>query len=209
MLREKLKRYSIVLASGSPRRKKFFEDLGLNFTIRLKEIEEVYPPFLQASEIPIYLAELKAAAFKSELKPNELLITSDTIVWHNGTCVGKPADAEEAERMLHGFSGQSHEVISAVSFTTPSRQLTVHNSTEVRFKALSEEEIGYYVSTYKPFDKAGGYGIQEWIGLIGIEEIKGSYYNVMGLPTHLVYKTLMDMAGWCILGNFKQNLVLW
>ena len=195
MLREKLEHYTILLASGSPRRKKFFEDLGIDFDIRTKEIEEVYPELLEAADIPRFLAELKAESFREELLPKQLLITSDTIVWHKNTSIGKPKDLREAASMLQRLSGSSHEVITAVCFTTDRKQTTVHNTTQVRFKDLSEEEIEYYLTTYNPLDKAGAYGIQEWIGLIGIEEIRGSYYNVMGLPTHLVYKTLMNMVG--------------
>ena len=194
MLKEKLKNLHIILASGSPRRKKFFEDMGINFEIRIKSVEEVYPEYLRHSEIPIYLAELKAQALKEDLKANEILVTSDTIVWHDNVSIGKPKDLKEAGEMLRRLSGDIHEVITAVCFTSNARQLTVYDTTEVGFKDLTEEEIQYYLTNCKPLDKAGAYGIQEWIGLIGIEELKGSYYNVMGLPTHLVYKTLMHMV---------------
>lgn len=194
MLSEKLKHHRIILASGSPRRKKFFEDLGINFEVRIKSVAEVYPPGLQAEEIARYLANLKAEVFLNTLQPDEILITSDTIVWHNGCSLSKPKDLKEAEEMLHTLSGATHEVITAVSFSTVGKQITVHDVTEVTFKKLSKEEIDYYIHNFKPVDKAGAYGIQEWIGLIGIERIKGSYYNVMGLPTHLVYKTLMHIA---------------
>lgn len=195
MLQEKLKGYSLVLASGSPRRQQFFRELGVGFEIRLKPVEEKYPTQLKGSEIPYYLAELKAAAFNGELKPNEILITSDTVVWHNEKSLAKPANSIEAFNMLKTLSGDWHEVITSVCFTTPSKQRTVTETTKVKFKKLTDEEIQYYVNTYKPFDKAGGYGIQDWIGLIAIEKIKGSYTNVVGLPTHLVYKTLTDMVG--------------
>lgn len=195
MLQEKLKQFTIVLASASPRRQEFFRDLGLDFEIRLKPVIEDYPDHLQAAEIPVYLAELKAAALKSTLNSKELLITSDTVVWHNNEALAKPADPQQAMAMLQRLSGGWHDVITAVCFTMTTGQRMVHHCTRVKFKELTNEEIGYYIDHYQPFDKAGGYGIQEWIGLIGIEEIRGSYFNVMGLPTHLVYKTLIDMAG--------------
>jgi septum formation protein len=195
MLHEKLKHYTLLLGSGSPRRQQFFKDLGLDFKISLKEVEEIYPKRLRASEIPIYLAELKAAAQKSTLGPGDILVTSDTVVLYNNELLGKPEDAREAKVMLQKLSAGWHEVITAVCFTTAKDQRTVHCSTQVKFRALGIPEIEYYIKENKPYDKAGAYGIQEWIGLVGIEEIKGSYYNVMGLPTHLVYETLMDMAG--------------
>ena len=195
MLQEKLKQFRIVLASASPRRQEFFSALGLDFEIRLKPINEDFPEQLKAAEIPVYLAELKAEALKDTLHSDEILITSDTVVWHQKEALAKPGNREEALAMLQRLSGDSHEVITAVSFTTTAKQRTIHQVTQVKFKILTDEEILYYIDHFHPFDKAGGYGIQDWIGLIGIEEIKGSYFNVMGLPTHLVYKTLMDIAG--------------
>lgn len=194
MLQEKLKGYLLILASGSPRRQQFFKELGLDFEIRLKPVEEKYPTQLKGSEIPDYLAELKAAAFIGELKPNEILITSDTVVWHNEKSLAKPANSIEAFTMLKTLSGDWHEVITSVCFTTTSKQRIVTEITRVKFKELTDEEIQFYVNTYKPCDKAGGYGIQDWIGLIAIEEIKGSYTNVVGLPTHLVYKVLREIG---------------
>ncbi len=194
MLAAKLRDYRIILASGSPRRQQFFRDLGIPFEIRSRPVNEDFPDQLGPSEIPVYLAELKAAAFINEVAPEELLITSDTIVWHRNSCLGKPKDTDEAIRMLQQLSGDTHQVITAVCFTTAREQKTIHCRTEVTFRELTREEIEYYVSRYSPMDKAGGYGIQEWIGLIGIVGIKGSYFNVMGLPTHLVYQTLMQMA---------------
>ncbi len=193
-LTAKLRDYRVILASGSPRRHQFFRDLGIPFEIRSRPVKEEYPPGLRSSEIPVYLAELKAAAFTNAVASDELLITSDTIVWHRDNCLGKPKDAAEATRMLQQLSGDTHHVISAACFTTSRQQQTIHCQTEVTFRELTAGEIKYYVSHYSPLDKAGGYGIQEWIGLIGITGIKGSYFNVMGLPTHLVYQTLMDMA---------------
>ena len=194
MLNEKLKDFNIILASGSPRRQEFFKNLDLNFKIQVKSVKEEYPPRLTHFEISNYLAQLKALPFKKELSHNDILITSDTIVWHNNKALGKPRDADEAFSILKSLSGVTHEVITSVCFTTLSFEKTLHNITKVTFKALSDEEIKYYIKTYKPFDKAGAYGIQEWIGQIGVTKIEGSYFNVMGLPIHLVYKTLNTIA---------------
>ncbi len=193
MLKDILKNHRIILASGSPRRQQFFKDLGLDFTIQLKEIEEIYPDHLKAQEISDYLAQLKANAF-TDLKPNDILITSDTIVWHNNKALGKPKDLKEAIQMIRSLSGDTHEVITSVCFKTSTGIKVVHDSTKVTFKDLTTNEIEYYVTTYKPLDKAGAYGIQEWIGFIGISNIEGSYFNVMGLPTHLVYDMLTRLA---------------
>lgn len=187
MFSPKLKEYKIVLASGSPRRQQFFKDLGLDFEIRLREIEEVYPAILKAHEITDYLAELKGKAFENDLVDNEILITSDTIVWHKNQALGKPKDAEDAFKMLKKLSNTTHQVITSVSFKTNFKATTLHDYTEVTFNDLSDEMIHYYIDNFKPFDKAGSYGIQDWIGLIGVKSIKGSYTNVMGLPTHLVF----------------------
>ncbi|HMB64845.1 MAG TPA: Maf family protein, partial [Eudoraea sp.] len=162
---------------------------------RLNPINEDYPAALKAAEIAVYLAELKASALRDTLHADEILITSDTVVWHQKEALAKPGNREEALAMLQRLSGDVHEVITAVSFTTTTRQRTIHQVTQVAFKILTDDEILYYIDHFHPFDKAGGYGIQDWIGLIGIKEIKGSYFNVMGLPTHVVYKTLMDIAG--------------
>ncbi|MGJ8735704.1 Maf family nucleotide pyrophosphatase [Zobellia laminariae] len=189
-----LNNHSIILASGSPRRHQFLKEMGLPFEVRLKSVDEVYPPELVGSQISDYLAKLKADAFEGSLAANEILITSDTVVWHNGVSLAKAADEEEAFRMLNALSGDWHEVITSVCFTTSSSQKVVHQVTKVKFRELSDEEIHYYINNFKPYDKAGAYGIQEWIGLTGIEEIKGSYPNVVGLPTQLVYKTLIEMV---------------
>ncbi|RKE94922.1 Maf-like protein [Ichthyenterobacterium magnum] len=190
MLNKNLSKYNIILASGSPRRQHFFKDLNLDFEIRLKSVKEEYPNRLTHFEIPDYLAQLKALPFKEELKPNDILITSDTIVWHNNQALGKPKDTQDAFNILKSLSNETHEVITSVCFTTKTLQKTVNAITKVTFKALSNDEINYYIDKCKPFDKAGAYGIQEWIGQIGVIQIEGSYFNVMGLPTHLVYKTL-------------------
>ena len=194
MLREKLKDHKIILASGSPRRHQFFKELDLPFTVDLRPVKELYPEKLKGSEITNYLAELKAEVFQKELKKNDILITSDTIVWHNNKALGKPETPSEAYKMLESLSGSTHKVITSVTFTTTRYQKTVHSTTAVTFKKLSNEEIDYYIKNYDPLDKAGAYGIQEWIGLIGITRIEGSYFNVVGLPTHMVYKTLLELA---------------
>lgn len=190
MLHDKLEGYKIILASGSPRRQQFFQDLKIPFEVRLKEVDEIYPYHLKGHEISDYLAELKAFPQKPELVENEILITSDTVVWHNNESLAKATDGNEAYDMLRKLSGGWHEVITSVCFTTSKKQTIVNHITKVKFKDLSDAEIWFYIENYKPFDKAGAYGIQEWIGLIAIEEIKGSYTNVVGLPTQLVYDTL-------------------
>ncbi len=193
MLLEKLEHYKLILASGSPRRQQFFKDLHIPFEVRLKDVEEIYPEHLTAEEISDYLAKLKASPQKNSLQEKEILITSDTVVWHNNESLAKAANAEEAYEMLRKLSGNWHKVITSVCFTTSTNQKIVNHTTKVKFKDLTDSEIWYYIKNYKPFDKAGAYGIQEWIGLIAIEEIQGSYTNVVGLPTELVYKTLLHM----------------
>ena len=190
MLNEKLKEFHLILASGSPRRQQFFKDLDLDFEIRLKEIEELYPNHLKAEEITNFLAQLKANAFEGELKANDILITSDTIVWHQNQCLGKPKDYEDAFQMLQSLSNATHEVITSVCFKTVDKTETFFEVTKVTFQTLSAEEIRYYLDHYKPFDKAGSYAIQEWIGYVGISKIEGSYTNVVGMPMHGVYEKL-------------------
>lgn len=194
MLKDILKDYHIILASGSPRRQQFFRELEIDFEIRLKPVEEEYPSSLAGVEITNYLAELKAAAFEGELNTGDILITSDTIVWHEGKALEKPRDPAQALEMIKSLCGKTHKVITSVCFKTPTEIKTVHATTHVTFGTLSTEEIEYYIDKYRPFDKAGAYGIQEWIGLIGVDHIEGSYFNVVGLPTHLVYQTLCEMA---------------
>ena len=194
MLNDKLKNYNLILASGSPRRQQFFKNLGLDFEIRLKPVIEDYPSRLSHFEISDYLSQLKSLPFQAELKSNDILITSDTIVWNDCKALGKPSDKVDAFHMLQSMSNKTHEVITSVCFTTTTSQKTVNAITKVTFKALTESEINYYIDNFKPFDKAGAYGIQEWIGHIGITSIEGSYFNVVGLPTHLVYKTLNSMV---------------
>lgn len=194
MLREKLKNYHIILASGSPRRQEFFKGLGIDFEVRLKPVKEDYPSRLRHFEISDYLAQLKSLQFENELQTNDILITSDTIVWHNNKALGKPGTEQEAFEMLKSMSNQTHEVITSVCFKTIQSEKTVNNTTKVTFKEFSDEEIWYYVHHFNPMDKAGAYGIQEWIGQIGVTNIEGSYFNVMGLPVHLVYDTLIEFA---------------
>lgn len=185
--------HKIILASGSPRRQQFLRDLQFDFEIRLKEVAEIYPDHLQGVEITNYLAKLKANAFEGTLKDQEVLLTSDTIVWFENKALGKPKDYEDAFTMLKAMSGKTHEVITSVCFKTNRRTETVFEVTKVTFKNLSDEVIHHYLENYKPFDKAGAYGIQEWIGLIGIAKIEGSYTNVVGMPTDVVFEYLTNL----------------
>ncbi|KAF2338112.1 Maf-like protein [Flavobacterium tistrianum] len=194
MLKEKLKKYKIILASGSPRRQQFFKDLDLDFEIRLKDVEEIYPPELKAVEITDYLAELKANAFEGELAANEILVTSDTIVWHQNKALGKPKNAEEAFAMIKSMSNATHEVITSVCFKTKDSSTLLHDITKVTINDLSDEAILYYIENYKPYDKAGAYGIQEWFGFMAVAKVEGSYTNVMGLPTAKVYEFLTTLV---------------
>lgn len=194
MLKDLLKHKEIILASGSPRRHQFFKDLKIPFKIDVRPVREVYPDYLKKGEITDYLAELKAEAFQKELKKDQILITSDTIVYNEGKAMGKPETGAEAKDMLRSLSGKSHSVYTSVCFTTHNHQSTVNCQTKVTFKRLTFGEIDYYVENYRPFDKAGGYAIQEWIGLIGITNLEGSYFNVVGLPTHLLYQELIDLS---------------
>ena len=193
MLKEKLSKYNIILASKSPRRQQFLKDLDIPFTIQLKEVEEMYPKELQASEITDYLADLKSKPFANSLTENDVLITSDTIVWLENKALGKPKDTKDAFRILQALSGKKHQVITSVSLKGTDFQTIFNDTTNVYFKELTVDEINYYIESHQPFDKAGSYGIQEWIGFIGIERIEGSYYNVMGLPVQKLYKELLKM----------------
>jgi septum formation protein len=191
MLKELLQHKNIILASGSPRRQQFFKDMDIPFSIQLKEIEEVYPIHLKAEEITNYLAELKAKAFEDLLEENDILVTSDTLVWLNEIALGKPKDATDAFAMLQKLSNQTHEVITSVCLKSMEKTEIFHCITKVTFNSLSEKAIYYYLENYEPFDKAGSYGIQDWIGLIGISKIEGSYTNVVGLPTELLFQKLI------------------
>ncbi|MFA8436451.1 MAG: Maf-like protein [Marinifilaceae bacterium] len=190
MILDNLKKYNIILASQSPRRHQMLKELGLTFEIRTKDVEEVYPEHLEAEEVPVYLAELKAEAFVSDLQDDELVITADTVVCLGDQILGKPADRQEAFDMIRGLSGCSHRVISGVCLMSKEKKVAFPAITHVHFKELSDEEINYYIDTYKPFDKAGAYGIQEWIGFVGIDSIEGSYFNVVGLPIQRLYEEL-------------------
>lgn len=193
MLREKLSNYNIILASASPRRQNFFKQLDVPFRIQIKEVDEVYPEHLKAAEITDYLADLKSKAF-TDLQENDLLITSDTIVWFEDKAIGKPKDKEDAFQMLQSMSGKQHFVYTSVSIKSAVFQRVFHDETMVEFEEFTDEEINYYLENYKPYDKAGSYGIQDWVGLIGVKKLVGSYFNVMGLPVHKLYKELMKIA---------------
>ena len=188
-----IKNYKLILASASPRRQQLMKDAGFTFEVWLKNVEEKYPQELHLENVPEYLSKVKASAFREELKADEVLITADTVVCIHDRILGKPADRKEAISMLQKLSGNRHLVVTGVSVTTRTEQLSFSSRTDVFFKHLSNEEIEFYVDTYKPFDKAGAYGIQEWIGYIGIERIEGSFYNVMGLPIQKLYETLRKL----------------
>ena len=183
---------NIILASKSPRRQNLLKGLGVEFEIKTKEVEEVYPPGLKKEEVAIFLSELKAKAFKEDLRDNDLLITSDTIVCLDDKILGKPKDKEEAFNMLSDLSGKMHEVITAVTLTTKDKTHTFYDVTQVYFKELSNYEIDTYINNSQPYDKAGSYGVQEWMGYIGVEKINGSFYNVMGFPIKKVYEALEE-----------------
>jgi len=192
MLRKKLKDYNIILASKSPRRHAFFKDLDIDFSIQIKEIKEIYPLNLRREEITDYLSELKASVF-TDLSEKDILVTSDTIVWYNENPLGKPKSKEESFSMLRNMSGNKHTVYTSICLKSKKFTKVFNDKTDVWFSNLSDDEINYYIDNYKPFDKAGSYGIQDWIGLIGIERIEGSYFNVMGLPVQKLYKELMSL----------------
>ena len=188
---DNLNKYRLVLASNSPRRKELLGGLGVTFTVRvLPGIDESYPQHLTAEEIPQYISRAKAQAYLATMAPDELLITADTIVWADGQVLGKPAHEAEAARMLSLLSGRTHQVITGVTLLTAHQSRTFAVASQVTFDELSPEEIDYYVSHYKPMDKAGAYGIQEWIGYVGVSCLQGSYFNVMGLPVQRLYKEL-------------------
>ena len=183
--------YRIILASNSPRRRELLAGLGLDFEVRvLPGIDESYPASLPVEQTAEYIAEKKAAAYQQTMAADELIITADTVVIVDGEVLGKPADAAEARTMLQKLSGKTHQVITGVCLTTRRKSVHFAVETDVTFKQLSADEIGYYITRYKPFDKAGAYGIQEWIGYIGCTGLRGSYYNVMGLPVQRIYTEL-------------------
>lgn len=191
---DNLKKFNIVLASNSPRRKELISGLGVDYVVKtLPDVDESYPETLRGEEIPAYISREKADAYKAMIEPDELLITADTIVWLNGEVLGKPKGREGAINMLRKLSGASHQVITGVCLTTDKWQKSFTATTDVTFATLTEEEIAYYVDKYSPMDKAGAYGVQEWIGFIGVESISGSYYNVMGLPVQRLYRELSKL----------------
>ena len=191
MVKQKRMDYHLILASNSPRRQELLKGLDWPFEVRGKAgIDETYPDDLSAEEVPLYLSKLKAKAYCAELQPEELLSTADTIVVVGNRILGKPRNAADAKTMLALLSGRTHQVVTGVSLTTQHKQVAFKVVTDVTFKALSQTEINYYVDTYKPLDKAGAYGVQEWIGYIGVTALNGSYYNVMGLPVQRVYEEL-------------------
>lgn len=185
-----LSNYNIILASQSPRRQELLSGLNIPFEVQVIDTEETYPKQLVGVDIPMYLAEKKADEFKDRMTENTLLITADTIVWHEGKVFGKPADKAEALKMLKALSGKTHQVITGVCICDSRRRKTFHVISEVRFSRLTAAEIEFYVTNYEPYDKAGAYGVQEWIGFIGVEHIEGSYFNVMGLPIQRLYTEL-------------------
>jgi septum formation protein len=190
MIIDKLNDYEIILASHSPRRQQLLQELGLKFEVVTREYSETYPEGLGGEEIARYVAHEKAASFKNEISYNEIVIAADTIVWCNNRVLGKPVNRNDAARILKEISGNTHEVITGVSLLSQSKQFTFSDSTKVTFDSLSDEEIYYYIERYRPYDKAGAYGIQEWIGIVACSHIDGSYFNVVGLPVQKLYKEL-------------------
>ena len=193
MLKEFLRDYNVILASKSPRRHLLLKGLDIDFEIRDSNVSEEWPSQMHAADIPEYLAELKSNHLKDSIKENEILITADTAVILGNEILNKPGDNQEAESMLNKLSGRTHRVITGVCLTLNEKQILFKDETIVHFRDLDSREISYYLSNYEPFDKAGSYGAQEWIGYIGIERLEGSYFNVMGLPVRLVYKNLLKL----------------
>ncbi len=189
--------YQVILASNSPRRKELLGGLGISFKVRtIQDIDESYPDTLRGEEIPIYISGKKAEAYRQTMADDELIITADTIVYDNNKVLGKPRNREEAIHMLRELSGHAHEVITGVSIVTKEKTVQFASTSKVFFTALTDEEIAYYVDAYQPFDKAGAYGIQEWIGFVGVTRIEGSYFNVMGLPIQRLYTELKKEFLW-------------
>ncbi len=188
---EKLKKYQLLLASKSPRRQYLLKELGLDFEVRTKEVDESFPEQLKEQEIPLYLCEKKAEAFDEELKDNTIVITADTIVWINGQVLNKPENFDDAVRMLKLLSGKMHEVYTGVCLKSKHKTKSFYALTKVYFKTLTQQEIEFYIKNYNPYDKAGAYGAQDWIGLVAVEKIEGTYFNVMGLPMKELYEELL------------------
>ena len=194
MLLDLLKRYNVVLASNSPRRKELLGDLGIEFQVRtIKGIDESYPDDLPVLEIAEYISHKKAHAYRAEMHPDELIITADTVVILGNEVLGKPKDDDDARRMLRELSGKTHKVVTGVTIVTTDATRSFSAISDVEFAELGDEDINYYVDNYRPLDKAGAYGIQEWIGCMGVRNINGSFYNVMGLPLHRLYTELNTM----------------
>jgi len=192
MIIDNLNNYRIILASRSPRRQQLLRDLGLKFDVVFKDYTETFPESLGGEEIAKYVAHEKAVSFKNEISENEIVITADTIVWCNNKVLGKPLNSEDAIRILKEISGNTHEVITGVCLFSSFKEKTFSVSTKVTFDTLSGEEMNFYVDKYKPYDKAGAYGIQEWIGIAACSNIEGSYFNVVGLPVQRLYKELQS-----------------
>lgn len=191
---ENLNKYKVILASNSPRRKELLSGLGVAYEVKtMPDVDESYPDGLSGEEIAKHIARGKAEAYRSLIQADELVITADTIVWLDGIVMGKPEDEEEAKDMLMRLSGKTHQVITGVCLTTSSMQKTFATVTDVTFATLTEDEIDYYVTRYQPMDKAGSYGVQEWIGFVGVENLSGSYFNVMGLPIQRLYTELKKL----------------
>lgn len=190
---DKLKRYRIILASASPRRKELLSKLDIDFTVKvLYDVDESFPASLPVVQVPQYISRKKADAYRQEMQENDMVITADTVVAVGRRILGKPKSAEEARVMLKLLSDRYHRVVTGVTIMTAKRTETFATVSRVRFTRLNDEEIDYYISKYKPFDKAGAYGIQEWIGMVGITELNGSYFNVMGLPVQRLYAKLKE-----------------
>ena len=194
MLKDSFARFRIILASQSPRRQQLLKELGLNFEVRIKDFPETYPEDLEGRDIALYIAKQKAELFKGEIAIDEIVITADTIVWCDNIVLGKPVDKEDAVRILRKISGNTHEVITGVCLLSKEKEKSFSVSTKVTFEVITDEDIEFYIENFHPFDKAGAYGIQEWIGIIGCSSIEGSYFNVVGLPVHQLYKELRDFV---------------
>ena len=194
MMLKNLDKYQVILASNSPRRRELLSGLDIDYTVRvMDDIDESYPDNLLCADIPCYISRKKAEAYKQQMRQDELIITADTVVCVDDTILGKPKDADDAAAMLRLLSGKTHQVITGVTLLTSEQEKTFSVVSDVTFDDLSDEEIAYYVTKYRPFDKAGAYGIQEWIGYVGVTSLKGSYFNVMGLPVQRLYNELKTM----------------
>ncbi len=192
---DNLKKYKIILASASPRRRELLAGLDVDFEVRtLPDVDESFPAELQGGDIPLYISRKKAAAYRALMADDELVITADTIVWLDGAALGKPVDEEDARRMIRNMAGKTHSVFTGVSITTKEQQYSFVAQSDVTFSELTDDEIEYYVQKYRPMDKAGAYGAQEWIGYIGMSNIVGSYFNVMGLPVQRLYSELKKIG---------------